>query len=86
MQVGELIKVEKGHYFPADLLLISSTNDDGIAYVETMNLDGETNLKIKKALDQTKGITELNVKDFKVRRQSSYSSARSRTHPGATLF
>lgn len=86
MQVGELIKVEKDHYFPADLLLISSTNDDGIAYVETMNLDGETNLKIKKALDQTKGITELNVKDFKVRRQPSYSSARSRTHSGATVF
>ena len=86
MQVGELIKVEKDYYFPADLLLISSTNDDGIAYVETMNLDGETNLKIKKALDQTKGITELNVKDFKVRRQSSHSSARSRTHSGATVL
>ncbi len=66
MQVGEVIKVEKDHYFPADLLLVSSTNDDGIAYVETMNLDGETNLKIKKTLDQTKGITEQNVKDLKV--------------------
>ncbi len=66
MQVGEVIKVEKDHYFPADLLLVSSTNDDGIAYVETMNLDGETNLKIKKALNQTKGITEQNVKDLKV--------------------
>ena len=59
--------MEKDHYFPADLLLVSSTNDDSIAYVETMNLDGETNLKIKKALDQTKGITEQNVKDLKVR-------------------
>ena len=66
MQVGEVLKVEKDHYFPADLLLVSSTNDDGIAYVETMNLDGETNLKIKKALDQTKGVTEHNVKDLKV--------------------
>ncbi len=80
-QVGELIKVEKDHHFPADLLLISSTNDDGIAYVETMNLDGETNLKIKKALDQTKGITELNVKDFKVGRSSS--CLRRRAHLGA---
>ena len=40
---------------------MSSTNNDGIAYVETMNLDGETNLKIKKALDQTKGFTEMNL-------------------------
>lgn len=67
IQVGEVIKVEKDRFFPADLLLVSSTNDDGIAYVETMNLDGETNLKIKKALDQTKGVTEGNVKDFKAR-------------------
>jgi len=67
VQVGEIIKVEKDHFFPADLLLVSSTNDDGIAYVETMNLDGETNLKIKKALDQTKGMTEMIVKDFQVR-------------------
>ena len=70
MQVGEIIKVEKDHFFPADLLLVSSTNDDGIAYVETMNLDGETNLKIKKALDQTKGLTETNLNDFKVRQFS----------------
>ena len=73
MQVGEVIKVEKDHYFPADLLLVSSTNDDGIAYVETMNLDGETNLKIKKALDQTKGITEQNVKDLKVSASRPFS-------------
>ena len=59
--------MEKDHFFPADLLLVSSTNDDGIAYVETMNLDGETNLKIKKALDQTKGLTDTKLSDFKVR-------------------
>ncbi len=66
MQVGELIKVEKDSFFPADLLLLSSTNDDGIAYVETVNLDGESNLKIKKALDQTKGLTKHNIATFKV--------------------
>ncbi|BDA43575.1 Phospholipid-transporting ATPase 10 [Coccomyxa sp. Obi] len=63
--VGEVIKVEKGSFFPADLLLLSSTNDDGIAYVETVNLDGESNLKIKKALDQTKGLTKHNIATFK---------------------
>lgn len=61
-----MVKVEKDQYFPADLLLLSSTNDDGIAYVETMNLDGETNLKIKKALEQTKGLTQHNISTFKV--------------------
>ena len=66
MQVGHVVRVDKDCYFPADLLLLSSTNDDGIAYVETMNLDGETNLKIKKAPDQTKGLTQHNMDTFKV--------------------
>lgn len=61
-----MVRVDKDCYFPADLLLLSSTNDNGIAYVETMNLDGETNLKIKKALDQTKGLTQQNIDTFKV--------------------
>lgn len=33
--------------FPADLLLISSSEPQGMTYIETSNLDGETNLKIK---------------------------------------
>lgn len=66
VQVGDVITVEKDSFFPADLLLLSSTNDDGIAYVETVNLDGESNLKIKKALDQTKGLTYNNIATFKV--------------------
>ncbi|KAJ6415667.1 hypothetical protein OIU84_004463 [Salix udensis] len=40
LRVGDIVKVKKDEYFPADLLLLSSTYDDGICYVETMNLDG----------------------------------------------
>ncbi len=46
--VGDVVKVMDGDYFPANLLLLSSTGLEGICYVETMNLDGETNLKVKK--------------------------------------
>uniref|UniRef100_A0A7N0U3G5 Phospholipid-transporting ATPase n=1 Tax=Kalanchoe fedtschenkoi TaxID=63787 RepID=A0A7N0U3G5_KALFE len=53
LRVGDLVKVQKDEYFPADLLLLSSSYEDGICYVETMNLDGETNLKLKHALEVT---------------------------------
>ncbi|XP_050370284.1 probable phospholipid-transporting ATPase 5 [Argentina anserina] len=51
--VGDVIKVNKNEYFPSDLLLLSSSFEDGICYVETMNLDGETNLKVKRSLEAT---------------------------------
>ena len=53
IKIGDVIKVEKDNFFPADLILLSSNYPDGICYVETMNLDGETNLKIKQALEVT---------------------------------
>ncbi|XP_016474984.1 putative phospholipid-transporting ATPase 7 [Nicotiana tabacum] len=53
IRVGDIVKVEKDQFFPADLLLLSSSYEDGICYVETMNLDGETNLKVKRALEVT---------------------------------
>lgn len=34
------------------MILINSSADKGICYVETKNLDGETNLKHKKALKE----------------------------------
>ena len=32
--------------FPADMVLLSSSHDDGTCYITTANLDGETNLKV----------------------------------------
>ncbi|KZV57290.1 phospholipid-transporting ATPase 5-like [Dorcoceras hygrometricum] len=51
--VGDVVKVTKNEYFPSDLLLLSSSYEDGLCYVETMNLDGETNLKAKRSLEAT---------------------------------
>ena len=53
LRVGDIVKVQKDEFFPADLILLSSSYDDGICYVETMNLDGETNLKLKQGLEVT---------------------------------
>ncbi|KAL5999628.1 putative phospholipid-transporting ATPase 4 [Asimina triloba] len=60
IRVGDVVKVEKDQFFPADLLLLSSSYEDGICYVETMNLDGETNLKVKRSLEVTLPLDDEN--------------------------
>ena len=49
INVGDLVKIEKNQFFPADIVLFASCESNGICYVETKNLDGETNLKHKLA-------------------------------------
>lgn len=53
VNVGDIVKVEDISHFPADLVVISSSEPDGLCYIETSNLDGETNLKIKQSLPET---------------------------------
>lgn len=45
LQVGCIVKVRQDEAFPADLILVKSSLPRGICYVETKNLDGETNMK-----------------------------------------
>jgi phospholipid-translocating P-type ATPase (flippase) len=53
LRVGDVVRVERDQYFPADLLLISCDSDVGRVFVETAQLDGETNLKMRFALAET---------------------------------
>ena len=49
VRVGQIVKVKENQYFPCDMVLLNSSLPKGVCYVETKNLDGETNLKHKKA-------------------------------------
>lgn len=51
--VGDIVRVESEESIPADLILLASSEPEGLCYIETANLDGETNLKIKQGLTET---------------------------------
>jgi len=49
--VGDIVRLEKNETIPADVAVLSSSNEEeGLCYVETKNLDGETNLKVKRGV------------------------------------
>lgn len=50
VKVGDIIRVQNNEEVPADVLILSSSDTDNCCYVETKNLDGETNLKVKQAM------------------------------------
>ncbi|KAK2948983.1 phospholipid-transporting P-type ATPase [Blattamonas nauphoetae] len=48
VHVGDVVLVEQNEEIPADMILLASSGDSGVCYVNTMNLDGEANLKTKR--------------------------------------
>lgn len=53
IKVGDIIRVKSEEPIPADIIVLSSSEPEGLCYIETANLDGETNLKIKQSRVET---------------------------------
>ncbi|KAF5002150.1 hypothetical protein FDECE_10712 [Fusarium decemcellulare] len=47
VRVGDIMALSRDEDVPADLVLLHATGENGFAFVDTMALDGETNLKAK---------------------------------------
>ncbi|KAH9822366.1 putative aminophospholipid translocase [Melampsora americana] len=57
LEVGDIVLLREDEAIPADLVILSSSDPDGQCFVETKNLDGETNLKPRKSIKSTKSIS-----------------------------
>lgn len=56
LEVGDVVLLRENDQVPADMVVLSSSDADGQCFVETKNLDGETNLKPRRSLKATMGI------------------------------
>ncbi|KAG6810123.1 hypothetical protein H0H92_013221 [Tricholoma furcatifolium] len=45
VKVGDFVKIMNNESIPADIMICATSEDDDVAFIETKNLDGETNLK-----------------------------------------
>ena len=50
VQVGDFVRLYDGEEVPADIVVLSTADVEGACYIETKNLDGETNLKLRNAM------------------------------------
>ena len=50
LHVGDFVRLYNNDQVPADIVVLATSDPDGACYVETKNLDGETNLKVRQAL------------------------------------
>jgi len=50
LQVGDFVRIYNDDELPADVVILATADPEGGCYIETKNLDGETNLKFRSAL------------------------------------
>uniref|UniRef100_H3DLW1 Phospholipid-transporting ATPase n=1 Tax=Tetraodon nigroviridis TaxID=99883 RepID=H3DLW1_TETNG len=60
VRVGDIIKLENNQFVAADLLVLSTSEPHGLCYIETAELDGETNTKVRQSVSVTSELGDSN--------------------------
>ncbi|ALC38973.1 CG33298 [Drosophila busckii] len=56
LRVGDIVHLSNNETVPADILLLRTSDPHGVCYIDTCDLDGETNLKRREVV---RGFTEM---------------------------
>ncbi|KAM6362413.1 phospholipid-transporting ATPase VD isoform 3-T3 [Alca torda] len=68
INVGDFIRLSRNEIIPADMVLLYSSDLDGICYIETAGLDGETNLKQRQVVrGYSEQVSEIDPEKFSSR-------------------
>ena len=81
LEVGDVVLLRDNDQVPADIVVLSTSDPDGVCYLETKNLDGETNLKPRRAVNATSRI--LSERDIE---RSSFVLDSEPPHPNLYLY
>ncbi|KAJ3083920.1 phospholipid transporting ATPase [Rhizoclosmatium hyalinum] len=81
VEVGDILLLKNNEPIPADILILNSSEPDGLCYVETKNLDGETNLKIRNGLLETAQVGKDTIEAL-----SGYCFRIESEHPNPNLY
>jgi phospholipid-translocating ATPase len=77
VRVGDFVRLYNDEEVPSDIIVLSTSDADGACYIETKNLDGETNLKVRTALysgRQVKRARDCEQADFVVESEPPHAN------------
>jgi phospholipid-translocating ATPase len=61
IKVGDMVLLEKNQRVPADMVLLTTSEEEGTCFIRTDQLDGETDWKLKVAVGETQKMGEKGV-------------------------
>lgn len=61
LKVGDFVRLRSDQQIPADIVLCATSEPENVAFVETKNLDGETNLKSRNAVPELTHLTSAHA-------------------------